>query len=44
MVKLHEMQTAEIDSSSRKLVTAGRTRWLSDGEAVIAMEAELTGV
>ena len=42
--KLQEMQTTDVDSSARKLVKACRTRWLSHGEAVIAMKAQLPAV
>ena len=42
--KLHEIQAAGVDSSKRKLVKACRTRWLSHGEAIKAMKAELSAV
>ena len=42
--KLHEIQAADVDSSKRKLVKACRTRWLSHGEAIKAMKAELSAV
>ena len=42
--KLHEIQVADIDSSKRKLLNTCRTRWLSHGQAIKAMKAELTAV
>ena len=42
--KLHEIQAADVDSSKQKLVKACRTRWLSHGEAIKAMKAELSAV
>ena len=42
IAKLHEIQAADVDSSKRKLVEACRTRWLSHGEAIKAMKAELS--
>ena len=42
--KVHERQAADVDSSKRKLVKACRTHWLSHGEAIKAMKAELSAV
>ena len=41
---MHEIQTADVYSSKRKLVKACRARWLFRGEAIKAMKAELSAV
>ena len=42
--KLHKIQAGDVDSSKRKLVKACLIRWLSHGEAIKAIKAELSDV